>query len=198
MISRGKKIRRVLRRKWSKPFFYAVATSFVIYLFLSTVVVDKYRFDKAMPHFLITRLSSEFDETEFMHMLLTVQEISKDEYGAKELKEFVNKPLYSKCPIYLERLLYNMNWAPQAFLSRMHRLFEMYESYDRIERLDETITFLMGEVDMMHLPFEIQDQVKIIQKERDNMLNEQLTPKEYKFMDDYAGIIVKLKEDVMN
>ena len=197
-LSRKKKLKRVLQRKWKKPAIYVVAMSFMIYVLLSTVVIRTHRFNENMPHFLITSLSSQFEETEFMHMLLSVQEINKDERGAKELKEFVNKPLYSKCPIYLERLLYNMNWAPQAFLSRMQKLFEMYEIYDRIGRLDETISFLMGEVDMMRLPFEIQSQVKIIQEERDNLLEEQLLREEYEFLQKYSGIVVKLKEDMMN
>lgn len=197
-ISRKKKLKRVLKRKWSKPAIYTLAMSFIIYLILSTFVIDKYRFDKNVPHFLITRLSSEFEDTEFMHMLLTVQEINKDERGARELKEFVEKPLYSDCPIYLEKLLYSMNWAPQAFLSRMHKLFDMYETYDRIVRLDETISFLTGQVDLRYLPPEIQDQVNIIQKERDNLFDEQLSQKEYDFMKEYSGIIVRLKQDMQN
>ena len=195
-VSRHRKLKRVLKRKWTKPAIYAIAMSFIIYLILSTVVIDKYRFDKNMPHFVITRLSSEFEETEFMHMLLSVQEINKDERGARELKEFVNKPLYEKCPIYLERLLYNMNWAPQAFLSRMQKLFDMYEIYDRILRLDETVSFLKGEVELHRLPPEIQEQVRIIQKEKNHLLNDELGLKEYEFMKEYSGIIVRLKENM--
>ena len=76
-MSRRKKLVRVAKRKLLKPVLYAAGMSFVLYLAISNVVLQKKVFEDQVPRFLITRISRTFDETEFMHLLLTVQEIMK-------------------------------------------------------------------------------------------------------------------------
>ena len=192
-ISRRKKLVRVIKRKLLKPLLYAAGLSFVLYLGISNVVLQRRVAQDQVPHFVITRQSSSFDETEFMHMLLTVQEIMRQPGTAAELKEFVSGDDAADCPPFLRRQLYRMNWAPEAFLSRMKKLLAMYAIYDRIARLDDTIAFLAAEVQEMRLPPEISIQVEALQKERDAIIGSEITPAEYDFIKEYYGIIVRLQ-----
>lgn len=118
-MSRRKKLVRVAKRKLLKPVLYAAGMSFVLYLAISNVVLQKKVFEDQVPRFLITRISRTFDETEFMHLLLTVQEIMKMPTASAELEEFANGAFPSPCPRFLEQQLKRMNWEPQAFLVRV-------------------------------------------------------------------------------
>ena len=122
-MSRRKKLVRVAKRKLLKPVLYAAGMSFVLYLAISNVVLQKKVFEDQVPRFLITRISRTFDETEFMHLLLTVQEIMKMPTASAELEEFANGAFPSPCPRFLEQQLKRMNWEPQAFLVRVKKLF---------------------------------------------------------------------------
>lgn len=192
-MSRRKKLVRVAKRKLLKPVLYAAGMSFVLYLAISNVVLQKKVFEDQVPRFLITRISRTFDETEFMHLLLTVQEIMKMPTASAELEEFANGAFPSPCPRFLEQQLKRMNWEPQAFLVRVKKLFDMYDVYDRVARLDETIAFLSTEIDERRLPFEMKTQVDVLQRERDNIIGTQITEEEYNFVNEYRGLILRLK-----
>lgn len=193
-ISRRKKIIRVLRRKLLKPVLYATGLSLVLYLCISNVVLQKKVVEEQTPRFVITRISDVFDGTEFMHLLLTVQEINKLPKASAQLAEFVNGPFPGVCPPYLEKQLNRMNWAPQAFLSRMHRLFQIYDVYDRIRRLDETIAFLSDEINHERLPVALQGQVTVLQTERNNIVGKDISEDEYAFIKEYWGLVQRLKK----
>mgnify|MGYP000015337736 CR=1 FL=1 len=107
-MSRRKKLVRVAKRKLLKPVLYAAGMSFVLYLAISNVVLQKKVFEDQVPRFLITRISRTFDETEFMHLLLTVQEIMKMPTASAELEEFANGAFPSPCPRFLEQQLKRM------------------------------------------------------------------------------------------
>ena len=96
-------------------------------------------------------------------------------------------------PEILEQQLKRMNWEPQAFLVRVKKLFDMYDVYDRVARLDETIAFLSTEIDERRLPFEMKTQVDVLQRERDNIIGTQITEEEYNFVNEYRGLILRLK-----
>ena len=80
---------------------------------------------------------------------------------------------------------------PRDFLQK--KLFEMYDVYDRVARLDETIAFLSTEIDERRLPFEMKTQVDVLQRERDNIIGTQITEEEYNFVNEYRGLILRLK-----
>ena len=124
-ISRRKKILKVLKRKLLKPFCYAILASLFVYVFISNIIIQKELKDLKKPHFVISRISKNFDNIEFMHLLLTVQEISKDKSIYDELVTFVNAGYPNYCPENLKHQLYLMNWAPQAFLVRVKKMFEL-------------------------------------------------------------------------
>lgn len=193
-ISRWKKFRRVFKRKLLKPLLYAFAASLVLYLIISNVIIQKRMAETQPPRFLISRISNEFDETEFMHMLLTIQEIRDLPEEGRELREFVNGPFPAGCPKLLERRLNQMNWAPQAFLIRVKKLFAMSEIYDRISRLDDTIAFLSHELDENRLPTELWTQMEILRSERNNIIGTQLSQQEYEFIKKYNGIVIRLQQ----
>lgn len=193
-ISKWKKFKRVFKRKLLKPLLYAAGASFVLYLLISNTIIQKRIAETQPPQFIISRLTEQFDETEFMHMLLTVQEIRHLPEEGKELKQFVNQPFPSPCPRLLEHRLKQMNWAPQAFLIRIKKLFAMYDIYDRLNRLDETIAFISEEIDNARLPREISTQVNILKEERQNILNTEMTAEEYEFMQKYGGIVIRLQQ----
>jgi len=193
-VSRIKKLYRVLRRKWFKPALYTLALSFLLYYGISSFVVEKHSAEKTMPRFVITRVSDTFDETEFTHLLLTVQEMQKMPDILAQLKDYINQPDPSNYTLYLEKMLNTMNWAPQAFYSRVHKMFAMYDVYDRINRMEETITFLNTEVEERRLPSEILEQVRVLQQEKENIISE-LSEKEWTFIKNYAGVILRLKKE---
>ena len=107
-ISRPKKIYRVLLRRWLKPTIYAVIVSFMLYTGIAGLVEEKHRVDKALPRFIISRVSDTFDETEFTHLLLTVQEIRKTPDLMAQLKDYVNQGDPNNYTMYLEKILNSM------------------------------------------------------------------------------------------
>ena len=192
-MSRRKKLARVVKRKLAKPMLYALGLSLLLYLAVSNVVLQRRLTRDQLPHFVITKISSAFDETEFLHMLLTVQEIMRLPQAAAELKAFANGPYPGDCPPYLRRQLYRMNWEPQAFLVRMKKMMEMYAVYDRVSRLDDTIAFLAKEIDEQRFPPEMDVQVQALQKERDGIIGKEITPAEFEFAKEYGGLLVRLQ-----
>lgn len=193
-ISRWKKFRRVFKRKLLKPLLYAAGASLALYLIISNIIIQKRITDTETPRFLISRISNEFDETEFMHMLLTIQEIRDLPEEGRELREFVNGPFPAGCPKLLEHRLNLMNWAPQAFLIRVKKLFAMNEIYERITRLDDTIAFLSKELDENRLPVELWAQIEVLRNERNNIIGTQLSQQEYEFIKKYNGIAIRLQQ----
>lgn len=193
-ISRSRKLIRVLKRKWFKPGLATLFVAFLIYFSISNLVQQTRVVKPQAPHFLISRISDTFDETEFTHLLLTVQEINKIPGAAAQLKEFARQPYPSPCPESLAEHLKQMNWKPQAFLIRIKKIFEMYDTYDRLQRLTQTISFLSGEVKENRLPLRVREQIKILRDEYNKILSSELTEQEYQFIDDYRGIIMHLKE----
>lgn len=196
-ISRPKKLYRVLLRRWLKPTIYAVIVSFLLYTGIAGLVEEKHRVDKALPRFIITRVSDSFDETEFTHLLLTVQEMRKTPEILTQLKDYINQSDPNNYTLYLEKMLNTMNWAPQAFYSRAHKMFDMYDVYDRINRMDETIAFLNGEVEERRLPSEILEQIRMLNQEEETV-SQELTPQEMAFVKNYAGAILQLKKESEN
>ncbi len=193
-ISKWKKFKRVVRRKLYKPMLYAVAASLIIYAGISNVVTEKRRVEPTAPQFKISSITNRFDETEFMHMLLTIQEINRLPLESAELYEFANGPFPAGCPKLLSARLSQMNWEPQAFLIRVKKLFAMYDIYDRISRLDNTIAFLTAEIEEKRLPRDLRPQVEILRQERDKIIGSEMTPAEYNFMKEYAGLAQRLKK----
>ncbi len=194
-IKRHKKLYRVLKRKWLKPALYTLAMSIVIYMCASSFVIQKKVIEHKRPHFLITRLSDNFDEVEFMHLLLTIQEITYIPKASSQLLEFANGPYPGICPSFLKQHLNNMNWQPQAFLIRLKKIFAMHEDYDRLQRLENTITFLSEEYKQNRLPRETQNQIDLLIQERDNLKNTKFTPESYSFIEKYAGLIQSIKNN---
>ncbi len=192
-MSRRKKLARVIKRKLAKPLLYAFGLSLMLYMIVSNVVLQRRLAHDQLPHFVITRISSVFDETEFMHMLLTVQEIMRLPRAASELKFFVNGSYPGECPPYLQRQLYRMNWDPQAFWVRMKKMSDMYTVYDRVVRLDDTIAFLTKEINEQRFPSEMDVQVQALQKERDSIIGKEITPDEFEFVKEYGGMLIRLQ-----
>lgn len=193
-ISKRKKLLRIVKRKLSKPLLYAGIASFAIYWAISNVVIEKRHIEQSVPQFVISSISEKFDGTEFMHLLLTVQEINRLPTASTELYEFANGPFPGVCPMLLSARLKQMNWEPQAFLIRIKKLFAMYDIYERIQRLDETIEFLATEIDEKRLPYELTPQVDILRLERDKIIKSDLTPAEYDFIKEYSGLVQRLKK----
>lgn len=192
-MNRWRKLVRVLKRKWKKPALYTIAMSLIIYMVVSNLVWQKKNIERQAPRFVITRISSAFDETEFMHLLLTVQEINMLPKASTEMIEFVNKPFPSPCPKFLENHLRRMNWAPTAFHIRVKKMFDMYEVYDHVKRLDDTIEFLTTEITEKHLPDSALEEVDMLKAERERIFNEEMSQEEYEFVKEYGGIILSLK-----
>lgn len=193
-VSRRKKFLRVAKRKLLKPVIYAVGLSIFLYLVVGNVVLQRKVIQAQTPRFLITRISDTFDETEFMHLLLTAQEILKMPKASTQLVDFANGPFPGTCPNYLKQQLNRMNWEPQAFLVRVKKLFEMYDVYDRIARLDDTISFLQTEVDEGRLPYAINVQIDMLKKERAAIIGKDISQEEYNFVAEYNGLILRLKK----
>lgn len=184
-----KKLLRVIKRRFVKPLLYAIGASFAIYFLISNVVTERRYNGPQIPQFTISRITDKFDETEFMHLLLTIQEIEKFPNVSEELITFVNGPFPGRCPKLLQSKLKMMNWAPQAFLIRVKTLFRMYEIHDRIVRMDETIAFLSEEIKENRIPYALTAQVEFLQKQRAEIIGKELTEKEYNFIEEYGGIV---------
>ncbi len=193
-VSRRRKFLRVVKRKLLKPVIYAVGLSIFLYLVVGNVVLQRKVIQAQTPRFLITRISDTFDETEFMHLLLTAQELLKMPKASTQLVDFANGPFPGACPNYLKQQLNRMNWEPQAFLVRVKKLFKMYEVYDRIARLDDTISFLQTEVDEGRLPYAINVQIDVLKKERAAIIGKDISQEEYNFVAEYNGLILRLKK----
>ncbi len=193
-ISKWKKFRRVFRRKLLKPLLYASGASLLLYLAISNAIIQKRIAEPQTPQFVISRITEQFDETEFMHLLLTIQELRNLPEEGRELIKFVNQPFPSPCPRLLEHRLNQMNWAPQAFLIRVKKMFKMYDIYDRITRLDETVAFLSDEIKNDRLPYEMETQIQVLRQERENIFTTEITPEEYAFMQKYGGIVIRLRQ----
>lgn len=195
IVNRASKIFRVLKRRWFKPAVYTLAASFVLYITISNMVIQKKAIDNEVPRFLISRISEDFEETEYTHLLLTIQELDTIPHINRMLKDFANAHFPAPCPDLLKYQLNRMNWEPQAFLIRVKKLFKMYDAYDKIARLDETINFLEAELEQNLLPKSMESQINVLKKERDSLVESGLSSHEYKFMKQYAGIIQNLKNN---
>jgi len=192
-ISKKKKFLRVIKRKLLKPVLYAVGMSLIIYMVIGNVVTRKEALERQSPHFVITKLSEEFDETEFMYMLLVTQELmKKDSVIAEKLGNFINESYPAPAPRPVKAELYRLNWDANAYLIRMKKLFRMYETYERLGRLDDTIAFLKAELEENRLPAAIGDQLQLLEAQRDEMKKNEMTAAEYAFMEEYAGVVQRL------
>lgn len=192
-VTRQRKLFRVLKRKWKKPALYTIALSLLIYMGVSNLLLQQKMRAYHTPRFVITRISNDFDEMEFMHLLLTVQEIQQQPKVFKQLVAFVNRPFPSPCPRALENQLNRMNWASTAFHIRVKKMFDMYDVYDHINRLNDTIAFLSQEIEEERLPISALDQVSLLKAERDRIFQEDMSPEEYDFVAEYGGLILALK-----
>ena len=193
-INRAKKILRVIKYKLLRPFCYAVFASFFIYLCISNIITKKELRDLEKPHFVIHRISNEFDNVEFMHLLLTIQEIGLNKAVYKDLVVFVNAGFPNYCPNELRKQLYLMNWDPQAFLIRVKKMFELLDTYERILRIDETVNFIEEEIKAKRMAKDLRMQVDVLKKERTEFFTTKISNEEYKFIKEFSGIIQKLRD----
>ena len=192
-ISKRKKILKVLKRKLLKPICYAILASLFMYVFISNIIIQKELKDLKKPHFVISRISKNFDNIEFMHLLLTVQEISKDKSIHDELVTFVNAGYPNYCPENLRHQLYLMNWAPQAFLVRVKKMFELQDIYDRLQRVEETIEFVNLEIKNDQFSSNLKMQLDILNTEREDIFRSKLSDKEYEFIKNFDGLIQQIR-----
>ena len=193
-VSKKIKLWRVFRRKLLKPIGIACLISFMIYLIVGNIIFYKKLNDYDKPHFVISRITNKFDEIEYMHLLLCIQEIGKNKKLNDELIGFVNGGFPNPCPRDLKDELYKMNWEAQAFLIRVKKLFLMYKTYERILRIDETIEFLNEENKRLKFAEEtILLQIENLNNEKDLLLKKSILPSEYEFIKEYHGIVLKLK-----
>ena len=192
-IDRKKKFLKVAKRKLLKPVGIAVGVSIFIYLIAGVVVLRKNLSDMDKPHFVITPISYEFNNLEFMHLLLTVQELKKDEKSYNELVDFANSDFPSPCPMKLEKKLYDMNWDSLAFLSRVKKMFEMIRIYDRVLRIEESIDLLNIEIEEQRSNWLTFKQLELLKDERNKVIQENFTNEEYNFISVYYGTILEMK-----
>ena len=190
-VSRQKKFWKVFNRKYRKPLLCAAGCSFLLYLAISNVLYYNKLKNYDKPHFLISSISSEFNNIEFMHLLLTVQEINKDVLLKRQLHDFVNMGFPNPCPRELKDELYNMNWEAQAFLIRVKKMFELHKIYERTLRLTDTIEFLKLEEANNRDRDYLSQQIKAFIDEKDKIIN-QLSKEEYNFIEEHNGIVEKM------
>lgn len=192
-ISRYKKFWRVFKRKLLKPLLMALIGGVMIYVLISNIILHQKIEQLREPRFVISRITNEFEETEFTYLLLVVQELQDENKELfNELVTFVNKPYPTICPLTLEKKLLNANWNPFAFHIRVKKMFELFEIYERTARLQETISFLNEEITKSNLPAEMVSQINMLRKERENILSNQLSEKERQFIETYSGVIQNL------
>ncbi|MBR5154232.1 MAG: hypothetical protein IKW58_00725 [Alphaproteobacteria bacterium] len=185
---------KFFKRKLAKPLMYASMFSLIIYLFVSHIVFYKKLSEYDKPHFLISRITSEFDDVEYMHLLLTIQEISKNNKHHDMLIDFVNSGFPNPCPKILKAELYKMNWEPQAFLIRVKKMFDMYRVYERVERIEETIEFLNGQLRQATDETAIISlQIENLNKEKVQVLSDLITAEEFDFIKEYNGLVARIK-----
>ena len=194
MISKEKvrKIYRSFKRKWLKPLAYSSLMSLMLYIIIGDIVAYRYTFSTTSPHFVISRIDEKFDQTEYMHMLLTIQEINKT-ILREDLKKFAAEPFPAKCPKYLKQQLYKMNWDAPAFQIRLKKLFKMYEIYDQVSRLEATIDMLYNESLNSNLATILHQQIISLTKEKDRIIEGTLTEEEYEFIKEYGGVVPTLQ-----
>lgn len=192
-ISKKKKFLKVAKKKLLKPVGIAIGVSLFIYLIAGLIVLRKDLSDLDKPHFVITPISYEFNNLEFMHLLLTVQEIKKDRKSYDELVKFANSDFPSPCPIKLEKKLYDMNWDSLAFLSRVKKMFEMTEIYDRVLRIDESIDLLNIDIKEKRSNWTTFRQLELLKDERNKIIQKNFTNEEYNFISVYYGTILEIK-----
>lgn len=189
---RVKKLLRVFRRKWLKPLVYASIASMLTYIIVGDVVIRKYSLSSSAPHFVISHIDERFDKIEYMHMLLTIQEINKTVLK-HDLKKFVNSPFPAQCPKYLKMQLYKMNWEPAAFQIRVQKLSKMYEIYDQVARLEETIAMLAEESMTSSVYPILYQQIRSLETEKNRIIENSLTKAEYEFIKEYGGVVPSLQ-----
>ncbi len=193
-ISKKKKFLKVAKKKLLKPISIAIGVSLFIYLVAGLIVLRKDLSDLDKPHFVITPISFEFNNLEFMHLLLTIQEIQKDKKSYKELVKFANSDFPSPCPIKLEKKLYDMNWDSLAFLSRIKKMFDLAKIYEHIERIDGDILLLKTEIEEKRATVFTFNQLEMLKTQREEIVSQNLTNEEYNFISTYYGTIYELIE----
>jgi hypothetical protein len=189
---KDKKIYRTIKKKWLQPFTYASLMSLMLYIIIGDIVAYRYTYSSTAPHFVISRIDEKFDQTEYMHMLLTIQEINKT-ILREDLKRFAAAPFPAKCPKYLKQQLYKMNWDAPAFQIRLKKLFKMYDIYDQVVRLETTIDMLYNESLNSNLGTILHQQMISLTKERDRIIESSLTEEEYEFIKEYGGVVPTLQ-----
>ena len=191
-LNKVKKFYKSIDRKWLKPLAYTILISMMIYLIIGNLIIRKYNFSSSKPHFVISTISDKFEYTEYMHMLLTIQEINSTVLK-EDLKNFVNSPFPAECPKYLKKQLYNMNWDANAFQIRAQNLIKIYNIYDHIVRLEETIEMLNQESKSSIQVQILFEQIRSLTTEKNRIIKNQLTPNEYEFIKEYSGIVPSLQ-----
>ena len=191
-LNKIKKFYKSIKRKWLKPLAYTILSSIMIYLIIGNLIVRQYNFSSSKPHFVISTTSEKFEYTEFMHMLLTIQEINTTVLK-EDLKTFVNSPFPAKCPKYLKQQLHNMNWEANAFQIRAQKLIKMYDIYDQIVRLESTIEMFNQESKTSIQAPILFEQIRSLKTEKERIIKENLTPEEYEFIQEYGGVVPSLQ-----
>ena len=191
-ISRRKKILKVFKRKYTKPLFYACLVSLFIYLLIGNIVSQKKLSDFDKPHFVISRISKDFDRVEYMHLLLTIQEIRKNKDLTEKMIYFVNGPFPAYCPKDLRKELYVMNWDSQAFLIRVKKMFEMHQVFEQISRKNEAIKYMSAGMSKKSYSYEMNTQIKMLKTEINELVKSKLPNDEFEFIKEYDSIVASL------
>jgi len=191
-ISKIVKFRRVFKKKLFMPIMKAIGLSFVLYFIIGNSIF-KHDINDSKPHFIISTISTKFDNIEYTHLLLSIQAICKNEKDKNELIQFVNSSYPNACSKNLKKQLFDMNWEPLAFQSRVKKLFEFIDTYDRLNNLENTISFLKKEIYNEQLPREMLSQVNVLEIERDKIYKEDISEIEYNFIKEHYGFIERLR-----
>ena len=191
-INRRKKVLKVFKRKYTKPIFYACLVSLFIYLLVGNIVSQKKLSDFDKPHFVITRITKNYDRVEYMHLLLTIQEIRKNNDLTEKLIYFVNGPFPAYCPKDLRKELYIMNWEAQAFLIRVKKMFEMHIAYEQVSRQNDAINLLKSRISDKVYSYELKTQIDMLTNERNALIKSKIPGDEYNFIKEYDSIIAEL------
>lgn len=192
-ISRTEKVLKVFKRKYTKPLFYACLISLFLYLLIGNIITQKKLSDFDKPHFVITRVSRNFDKVEYMHLLLTIQEIRKNNDLTEKLIYFVNGPFPAYCPKDLRKELYLMNWEAQAFLVRVKKMFDMHQVFEQVSRKDEAIEYLSNNTNNSEaISYEIRTQIKILTDERNSLIKNKLSEEELLFIKEFDYLVASL------
>ncbi|MBE6462341.1 MAG: hypothetical protein E7005_01100 [Alphaproteobacteria bacterium] len=191
-INRRKKVLKVFKRKYTKPLFYACLASLFIYLLIGNIVSQKKLSDFDKPHFVISRISKDFDRVEYMHLLLTIQEIRKNKELTEKMIYFVNGPFPAYCPKDLRKELYVMNWDSQAFLIRVKKMFEMHQVFEQISRKNEAIKYISAGMPKKSYSYEMNTQIKMLKTEINELVKSKLPNDEFEFIKEYDSIVASL------